>query len=63
MCKVCDDAIDAVSDKGEGPTAFAWDRAAAAFDAWRETLPLETEFDDVLAALDAWCDHMSKTKS
>lgn len=50
--------MDAVVDRGEGGTAFAWDRADAAITAWRETLPADVEFDDIISECQAWCEHM-----
>jgi len=61
MCKVCQDAMDAVTDKGDGATPYAWDRADAAIKAWRATLDESTEFEDVNDECQAWCDHMERT--
>ena len=62
MCKICDDASAAVTDRGNGATALAWDRADAAIRAWRSAIPDEVEFDGVLAECEAWCEHMDKTR-
>lgn len=58
MCKLCEDAMSAVEDRGDGATALAWDRADAAIKAWRRSLPAEVEFDGILEECDAWCEHM-----
>ena len=63
MCKVCDDAMDAVTDRGEGSTAYAWDRADAAIKAWRKTLPEEVEFEGVIEECAAWCEHIDESSS
>lgn len=59
MCNICNDAMDAVVDRGDGATALAWDRADAAIRAWREHLPDDVGFDGVLEECEAWADHMA----
>ena len=61
MCQACDRIIDATPSTGRGATADAWAKADAAINAWRDTLPPETEFEDVLEECDAWCRHMDDT--
>lgn len=63
MCKICDDAMDAVTDRGEGATAHAWDRIEAAIKSWRTTLPDDTDFEGVMEESLAWADHMAMSAS
>lgn len=61
MCQTCEAAMAAVTDRGDGATAHAWDRADAAIKAWRKTLPEEVEFEGVMEESVAWATHMAET--
>lgn len=61
MCDVCEDAMSAISDNGDGATALAWERADAAIRAWRDANP-SLEFAGVLDEASAWAEHMRQKK-
>lgn len=58
MCTICNAAMDAVADRGDGATAHAWDRVDAAIRAWREAQSDDVQFEGVLDECQAWCEHM-----
>ncbi len=63
MCEICVSAQDAAQPTGDGATADAWARAAAAHDAWLASLPDDHPVNDLdcEGKMLAWADHVDAT--
>lgn len=63
MCAICVAAQDAVTPSGEGATYDAWERFAAAHDAWIASFPDDHDIHlmDTYERAMAWADHMDAT--